>query len=351
MKLIVSFLTLFGTIPTMYHFTVLILESAYTSSVAVTQDILTAAEILSQRLGMLPLRWRFCSAEGGTVQLQGGMSIKTTKLPPYDLSDHSIWIIPGLGYKTKLWTVSGLSHTTKKIIEQRLKEADAQIIIQALATHAKHGGHIAASCSSVFLLNAAGLLQGRQVTTAWWLAPLLQNIAPDCKVDSNKMVCVDGQITTAGAAFSQTDLMLHLLQQSYGSKLVDRVSNIILLNQRHAQTPFIMPEVLARGNDLVTQVINRIENALPVLPSVSKLAEEFCMSERTLSRHIQRTTGKSTLALLQSVKLNYAINLLKNSRMSIEQIAIAVGYNDATALRRLIKKNFGVNPSHYRKIN
>lgn len=321
----------------MYHFTVLILESAYASSVAVTQDILSAAEILSQRLGMLPLRWRFCSVDGGMVRLQGGMAIETTPLPTPDSTDQSIWVIPGLGFKTK------------EAIYQRLAQTDAKIITQALATHAKHGGHIAASCSSVFLLNAARLLQGRQVTTAWWLAPLLQSIAPDCKVDSNKMVCVDGQITTAGAAFSQTDLMLHLLQQSYGSKLVDRVSNIILVNQRHAQTPFIMPEVLARGNELVTQVIHRIENALPVLPSVSDLAEELCMSERTLSRHIQRTTGKSTLALLQSVRLNHAIHLLKNSRMSIEQIAIAVGYNDATALRRLIKKNFGVNPSHYRR--
>jgi transcriptional regulator GlxA family with amidase domain len=72
------------------------------------------------------------------------------------------------------------------------------------------------------------------------------------------------------------------------------------------------------------------------------------MSERTLARHVRKATGKSTLALVQSVKLRRARALLETSRMTIEQVAEAVGYQDSTALRRLMKKVTGANPSRYR---
>ena len=72
------------------------------------------------------------------------------------------------------------------------------------------------------------------------------------------------------------------------------------------------------------------------------------MSERTLARHVMKATGKSTQALLQGVRLRRARALLESSRMTVDQVAGAVGYQDATALRRLMKKVAGANPSRYR---
>ncbi len=80
-----------------------------------------------------------------------------------------------------------------------------------LARHVAAGGTVAASCSAVFLLQAAGLLRERRATTSWWLAQELRRLQPDCTVDADRMVVSDGPVTTAGAAFAQTDLMLHLL--------------------------------------------------------------------------------------------------------------------------------------------
>jgi transcriptional regulator GlxA family with amidase domain len=40
--------------------------------------------------------------------------------------------------------------------------------------------------------------------------------------------------------------------------------------------------------------------------------------------------------------------LLENSRMTVEQVAAAVGYQDTTALRRLMKQSTGVPPSRFR---
>ncbi|MET3393689.1 transcriptional regulator GlxA family with amidase domain [Variovorax sp. 1140] len=320
----------------MHDFTVLVLPGAFNSSVAVTMDILGAAEAMAARAGVAPPRWRLCSVHGGPVQLRAGMSLDTTRLPVRPRDDRSTWVVPGLGLNTP------------GEIRRCLESDDAAKAIAALARHAKAGGQVAASCSAVFLLNAAGLLQGRRATVSWWYAPLLARMAPGCTVDADRMVCSDGPVVTAGAAFAQTDLMLHLLRERCGSALTDLVSRMLLIDGRQAQAPFIAAEVLASGNDLVARLAARVESALPEAPAVSELAREFCMSERTLSRHIHKATGKSTQALVQSVRLRRARALLESSRMTVEQVAGAVGYQDATALRRLMKKVAGANPSRYR---
>ena len=162
------------------------------------------------------------------------------------------------------------------------------------------------------------------------------------------MVCVDGPVVTAGAAFAHADLMLHLLRERLGPALSDAVSRMLLLEHRHSQSPFVVPEVLASGHALVAQLTARIEKSLPVVPPISQLARELCVSQRTLSRHVHKATGKSTNALVRSVILRRARALLENSRMTIDQIAEAVGYQDATALRRLVRKTTGASPAQFR---
>ena len=56
----------------------------------------------------------------------------------------------------------------------------------------------------------------------------------------------------------------------------------------------------------------------------------------------------STQALINSVKLQRARKLLQGSRMTVDRVADAVGYQDASALRRLMTKVAGVNPGRYR---
>jgi transcriptional regulator GlxA family with amidase domain len=79
------------------------------------------------------------------------------------------------------------------------------------------------------------------------------------------------------------------------------------------------------------------------------LAQQAAMSPKTLARHVQRATGKTPMALIQSVRLRRARTLLENTRMPVEQVAAAVGYQDATALRRLLLRLTDATPRQYRR--
>jgi transcriptional regulator GlxA family with amidase domain len=268
--------------------------------------------------------------------LQNGFSIDTEPLPDIGCKDRSLWIIPGL------------ATDTPSRVDQRLLQSDAQALASRIATHVQEGGRVAAVCSAVFLLAAAGVLSSRRATTTWWLAAHLQALSPQTRLDTDRMVCTDGPVITAGAAFAQVDLMIHLLQAHFGAALADRVSKVLLIDGREAQANYIIPEVLAGGNALAAKLVARVEAALPLCPSVAELASECAMSERTLSRHVRAATGRSPLALIQSVRLRRARLLLESSRLTVDQVAEAVGYQDATALRRLLKKGYGESPAGLR---
>lgn len=313
-----------------------VLEHSYPSSVAITLDTLRAARRLAPRLRLDEPTWRICSVDGGLVELQGGMAVATVRLPRRTTNDDSVWVVPGMGTDTP------------EAVRERLARPDARTVATGLSRHASLGGSIAASCSAVFLLAGTGMLEARRVTTTWWLAPTLAAEVPGCLVDADRMVCADGNLVTAGAAFAQTDLMLHLLRVRYGNELVDAVARSLLIDARQAQAPYVVPEMLANGDELVARIIATVEARLPDPPSIAGLAAEFAISERTLARHVVRATGKNPSALVQGVKVRRARALLENSRLTVEQVAEAVGYRDATALRRAMKRTVGASPSRFR---
>jgi transcriptional regulator GlxA family with amidase domain len=320
----------------MKDFEILVLEGTNPSGVAMTRDILEAARLFAVRSGQAAPSWSFHSPQGGPVRLQGGPSIETRRLPHRKASQAAVVLVPGI------WLEDA------RQLHARLEREDCAQAARYLARRAAAGACVAASCSAVFLLQAAGLLEGRQATTTWWLAPELARIAPLTRIEGNRILCVDGAVITAGAAFAQSDVMLYLLRQRFGAALAEGVSRVLLLHERAESAQFVVPSMLASGDALVSRLTRRVEAALPSVPSVSELAGELCVSERTLGRRVRRATGMGTSAVIQGIRVQRARTLLRTSRMSIEQVALAVGYRDSTALRRLMRKAVGATPGRVR---
>lgn len=321
----------------MHDFTLVVAPGAFATAVAATLDLLSTAALMAPRLKVPTPTWQVRVLGDGPVLLSNGLSLTGKPLTRSRKPDRSVWVIPGL------------ATNTPAAVYARLQRADAAAAIPLLQAHLKQGGSVAASCSAVFLLQAAGALHGRKATTTWWLAPHLKTREPGCRVDADRMVIADGPIWTAGAAFAHTDLMLQLLRTRCGAELAGAVAKALLIDGREAQAPFIVPAMLANGNTLVAELTAKIEAALPNTPSIARLAGDLHVSERTFARRIQAATGRSPSALIQFVRLKRARLLLETSQMSVEQIAEQVGYKDATSLRRLMRKVLATTPRSYRK--
>lgn len=83
--------------------------------------------------------------------------------------------------------------------------------------------------------------------------------------------------------------------------------------------------------------------------SLSELAEMMNYDVYWLSREIKKRTGKTYKELLQAKRMNQAVYLLTNSRLTVSDIIESVGYDNTSYFYRKFKERYGVSPKDYRK--
>ena len=72
-------------------------------------------------------------------------------------------------------------------------------------------------------------------------------------------------------------------------------------------------------------------------------------SQTTLSREFRKHMGKTLIAYINDLKLNYACNQLKHTDLSILAISSSLGFDSLSHFSHLFKKKYGITPLQYRK--
>ncbi len=82
--------------------------------------------------------------------------------------------------------------------------------------------------------------------------------------------------------------------------------------------------------------------------TLSELSALLHYDISTISRYIKQKTGRTFTYLLQEERLSKAAFLLKNTSLTIEEIALNVGYENVSFFYRLFQKKYGITPKKYR---
>ena len=83
--------------------------------------------------------------------------------------------------------------------------------------------------------------------------------------------------------------------------------------------------------------------------SVGDLAKKCCMSESALYHMFQKKLGQTPISLLNSIRINIAIEYLENSNYSISTVSRMSGFNSENHFRRVFSELTGTTPLKYRK--
>jgi AraC-like DNA-binding protein len=81
--------------------------------------------------------------------------------------------------------------------------------------------------------------------------------------------------------------------------------------------------------------------------SAGRTAQLFAMHRRTMSRRL-KAEGHSFQHLVDEVRYDIARHLLANASMSLSEVAVALGYSEASAFTRAFRRWSGVNPKAWR---
>ena len=82
--------------------------------------------------------------------------------------------------------------------------------------------------------------------------------------------------------------------------------------------------------------------------SAREIAEYFHISQSYLCK-LFHENGTTVTTVIQEIRLQQTRSLLEQSDLSIQNIAVLVGYHDLTYFIKLFKRNFSITPYQYRK--
>lgn len=141
------------------------------------------------------------------------------------------------------------------------------------------------------------------------------------------------------------NLIWILLENNQAKRKMSQMTMALLLLQLLAKT-----EKLSNSNpeeSVIWQVLRYVENRYAD-GSFANLCDQLHYDPSWLSREIKRKTGKTYTQLVQEKRLAQAAFLLKNTMRNIDDIALAVGYENVSYFHRLFAKTFDKSPKHYR---
>ncbi|SPJ28337.1 GlxA family transcriptional regulator [Falsiruegeria mediterranea] len=245
-------------------------------------------------------------------------------------------ILPGLG----LATPSELQHV--------MAGKDFVTLTQCLTALARPGVTVAGACSGCFALGAAGLLDGRVVTTTWWLAPFLKSLFPKVRLDPSQIVRRDGDLITAGAAFAQIDLMLALIEQLGGFAMAEDCRRFTMADSRPSQLPYLSVATLVAGDPQLQRAEIYLRRNITRQVDLAELAEAAGLGARTFARRLAQKAAMTPTEFSQTLRVTEAIRLARTGDVPQSEIAHRVGYGDATALRRVMRKRTGQTLEHFK---
>ena len=111
-----------------------------------------------------------------------------------------------------------------------------------------------------------------------------------------------------------------------------------------------LPDIQAKDTVQDERLI-AMQNYIPAnyqTVTLEDMAEQFHLSEPYISKYIKDKSGKTFGDFVQGIRMKKARTLLKNSNMTVENIAYTVGYQNVEHFNRLFKKKYNMTPIQYR---
>ncbi|SNR48600.1 helix-turn-helix domain-containing protein [Blastococcus mobilis] len=224
-------------------------------------------------------------------------------------------------------------------------------LLDALREAHARGATIVSHCTGAFVLAAAGLLDGKRVTTHWKYAGELAARFPTVQVDPSVLYVDNGQVITGAGTAAGVDTLLHLVRREWGAAAANALAREMVVppHRDGGQAQYIDAPVPAFHDDLLGAVLEWASAHLAEEISVETLARRALMSPRSFARRFKATTGTTPHAWLLGQRLAAAEALLEETDAPVEEIARLVGFGTAAGLREQFARRRGVSPRAYRQ--
>jgi len=321
----------------MYTVATILYPSALATSITLPMEILQAASQMarasrsSARLGKSHVRFLLAGPGRRQIKLATGITLKPDILLD-DLRDLDLLLLPAI-WRNPLPTI----HNARPWLHKLPEIAAAGTRICSVGT---------ASC----LLAEAGMLVGKPATTHWNYFDQFARRYPDVDLKRRHLITQSEGIYSVGSVNSVADMMVHIIEEWFGSRIARAVENQFSpeIRQSFQAAAYQSEPESSHHDETVVEGQQWLQDNLDQSISIANLATYLGISSRSLNRRFKQATGYSPQAYLQSQRIASARDLLRRSNLSVSEIAWQVGLQDISYFSKLFRQHCEMTPLQYR---
>lgn len=303
----------------------LLIEDFSLMSYAAIVDPFRAANVLA---GQTLYRWRHVSLDGKPVTASNGASLAADQAVGEAIDCETLFVFA----------------------------AGDPAAFRDLATFAwlreiaRNGATIVGVSGGPFLLAQAGLLEGHRATIHWEHRSAFTEAFPHLDLEPDLYVIDRRRVTCAGGS-SGLDLAIELIEREQGHALAAQVGDWFIRSEARAASAPQRAGLRERyrvTNDKVLRVLARMEATIEEPESRAALARLAGVSSRQLERLFATHLGESLNAAYRRIRLEQAVELLKNTGLPITAISIICGFRSSSHFSRVFRKQYALSPLEMR---
>jgi transcriptional regulator GlxA family with amidase domain len=307
---------------------------ALATSITLPMEILQAASQMASvgNRGAPQVQFVLAGQDRKQIKLGSGVVLKPdcafSDLPPLDLL-----LLPAI-WRNPLPAVNAAKDWLGLLREQAAK-----------------GTRLCSVGTGSYLLAEAGLLDGKSATTHWNYFEQFSERYPKVDLKTRHLITQSDNIYCVGSVNSIADLMVHIVEEWFGSRIARAVENQFspeIRSSFHAAS-YQNEADSSHYDEVVAQVQQWLQSHLSAPISMAQLAVRVQMSPRTLNRRFKRATGMTPLSYLQSLRIAGAKDLLRHSNLTVGDIAWQQGLQDVSYFSQLFRRYCGMSPLQYRE--
>ena len=225
-------------------------------------------------------------------------------------------------------------------------------LVKWLRIQARYSKRLGSICTGSWVLARAGLLDGYECSVHWeWLATM-QEAFPRVSLSASLFTLDRDRLTSSGGT-APMDMMLHLIGRDHGHELSAAISDMFVYErmrnqQDHQRVP--LKHMLGTQQPKLQEIVALMEANLEEPINLDQLAEYVDLSRRQLERMFQKYLHCSPSRYYLRLRLIRARQLLKQTPISIVELALLCGFVSTPHFSKCYREYFGVPPSDERLV-
>ena len=183
------------------------------------------------------------------------------------------------------------------------------------------------------------MLDGYRATIHWDELDRFSERFSDIDVQKEAVIYDRDRITCGGASTAFA-LAMQMIEKQHGAALRLRVEH--LFSGAYAQRPVRRGGIAARAVDLMRA---HIEEPL----QIAQLAQQLGRSQKHLEQQMLARLGAAPQVIYRRIRLERARQLSLDTTISVAEISLRCGYQDASAMTRAFRSEYGTTPQALRR--